>query len=111
MIESISIMGVTVGKDAAAKMQPVQDAAIVEVDNICRNQALPKIALDYSTTTTIGTDSCERFEQFANRAGQNDKNFLFYIHTTRFGCTQMHKHADMVVTLAQAYLSRGVQAF
>jgi len=100
--------GVTMTAEAAAKLQPVQDAAILEATEVCRGMKAEGVAAQYIASTTIGTDSCDRYEEFSRRAPDDGaRNLLFLIHTTQFGCTNMPKHSGIVAKLAQAYLRRG----
>jgi len=100
--------GVRIKASEAAKQKPVQDAAILEAEEVCAGTTATGLATQYEQSTTIGTDSCERYEQFEKAAPDDGtRTQLFRIHTTQFGCTNMARHWQIVSRLAQAYFQRG----
>src|SRR3989337_2664436 len=92
------INGLSVKADVASKMQPVQDAALFQANNLCQGVEPPFLAAEYIRTTTIATDSCKRFEGYLKQAPDElTKTFLFFTHALNFGCPDLSKHTSIVI--------------
>lgn len=92
--------------EEAAKIPSIRDAATLYMDQIVRETQPPLTALAYARSTTIATDSCERYEAFMS--GLHDDltiTHLLFWHTMRFGCPDVPRHANEVVRLARLFFS------